>query len=100
MSNVLGVVGSMLMAILGSTFLGHICCNWAAYCLFNVGSTGVWILLENLSQWENPRVCAPVKYEKENKHVHRGNKMWILQKYELSGSVFVVLFTCWLLLQD
>lgn len=40
LSNVLGVFGSMLMAMVGSTTRGHIDCNWAAYALFKVGSTG------------------------------------------------------------
>lgn len=40
LSKALGVFGSMSMAILGSTFRGHIPCNWVAYCRFRVGSTG------------------------------------------------------------
>lgn len=61
-----GVTGSMLIAILGSTFLGHMPCNCVAYCGFSVGSIGfvglkLYILLENFPQCENPTVCAAVQ---------------------------------------
>ena len=57
----LGVLGSMLMAILGSTFRGHACISCLAYVGFSDWSTpaGEYRRFANLLQCENPTVCAP-----------------------------------------
>ena len=62
----------MSMAILESTFVGHICLSCMAYCRFSVGSILVWgvklyMRLENLLQWENPIVCAPATNQQIDK---------------------------------
>lgn len=64
LSNLPGVLASMLTATLGSAFGGQACISCLAYTGFNVGSTRVGVLNEYSRfakgpQCEKPTVCAP-----------------------------------------